>query len=255
VQAPTTANLTGMWSASATDVYAVGGDTIVHSTDGATFTKFGSLAFGTVLNDVWGSSQLGVFAVGGNGPTATMSRYVLRSVDHGATWTPVTIAGFTTTTGSFLMVRSVFVSGSDVWVASDAGLIYHSSDGTNFSQQAAGVTTLGISKIRGIPGKLFALLGSDPGSLIYSTDNGVSWTGMAAGGDSDSEIAGTPNGSTIIITTAGSEGMDISTDKGMTWAPLPTGISPSSSGTGGSFLFADNNIYVATQTGIIHYGN
>src|SRR5262249_3570924 len=161
-----------------TDVYAVGfGGTIVHSADGASFTRYaggGAPPTTTNFSDVWGSATLGVYAAGTDGTSAS-TRVLYRSTDHGPSWSQVNIPGFTGTAASGNALTTVFALGSDVWVAGDRGNVYHSSDGTNFAQENTGVTAYAVVRLRGISGLLIATLGNDPGSYLSSTNNGTTW--------------------------------------------------------------------------------
>ncbi len=255
----TTATLTGVWGASATDVYAVGASgTIVHSTNGTTFTKYaGSNAppASTSFNDVWGSAALGVFAVGTDGAYPNLTRVVYRTTDQGATWAPVTITGFTggTPAGTNALFTT-FALGSDVWVAGDSGNVYHSTDGTTFTQQNTGVTNLGVLRMRGISGLVIATLGNDPGSYISSTNSGVTWMSPTTGvwGSQGYQIAITPDESAIYMFMTSSP-PQVSYDKLATWPALTTVMNPNV--VRGGFAFAGNDVFVVGDTGIIHYGN
>jgi photosystem II stability/assembly factor-like uncharacterized protein len=252
----TTAPLLAVWAASPTDVYAVGGTgTIVHSSNGTTFTKYtgaGAPTATTHLQDVWGSATLGVFAIGGDGSGATATRVVLRSTDHGATWTPLTIAGFNDA-ASHGTGYSVFALGSDVWVAGDAGLVYHSTDGTNFTAQTTGTNAL-ITQLRGVSGHLVALLATDPGTYLSSSNNGATWVAptQPSFNDNATDIAFVPDESSLYVFGAFNPPA-LSIDKGGTWTPLVTAMAGNVMRA--AWAFAANDVYVIGDTGIIHYGN
>ncbi|HEX9105108.1 MAG TPA: YCF48-related protein, partial [Polyangia bacterium] len=255
----TTASLSGIWGASATDVYAVGASgTIVHSSNGTTFTKYAGTnapPTTTTFNDVWGSATLGVFAVGTDGAYPNLTRVVYRSTDHGATWAQVNIAGLTggTPAGTNTLFTT-FALGSDVWVAGDGGKVYHSADGTNFTQQNTGVTNLGVLRVRGINNLLIATLGNDPGSYLSSTNGGTTWTAPTTGvfGSQGNQIVITPDGSAIYMFMTSSV-PQVSYDNLATWPALVTVMNPNS--TRGGFAFAANDVFAVGDTGIIHYGN
>ena len=204
-----------------------------------------------ILNDVWGSTALGVFAVGTtNGTGAT--RIVLRSTDHGATWNPVTIAGFAGAAGTAM---TVFALGSDVWVCGDGGLVYHSTDGTTFTQQTTG-TTAGITHLRGVSGHIIALLGTDPGTYLSSSNAGVTWNAPTAPAFNDAagHLAFVPDESAIYVFGSYAPQV-VSYDKGGTWVPNVTVMNDNAMATGGAFAFAGNDVFIVGRTGIIHYGN
>ncbi|MGZ3430184.1 MAG: WD40/YVTN/BNR-like repeat-containing protein, partial [Polyangia bacterium] len=217
----TTAELTAVWAASPTDVYAVGfNGTIVHSSNGTTFTKY----------------------AGANAPT-----------DHGATWAPVTISGFTGTMASGQTGYSVFALGADVWVAGDSGLIYHSTDGSTFTQQPTSPVNALITQIRGVSGHLIAILATDPGQYISSNNAGATWNvpTMPSFNDNADQIAFVPDESALYAFGAFSP--VYSDDKGGTWKQLYTVMFPNNMTA--AFAFAGNDVFIVGQTGIIHYGN
>jgi photosystem II stability/assembly factor-like uncharacterized protein len=248
------AQLQGVWGASATDVYAVGSaGTIVHSTDGTAFTKYagvGAPPATTFFQDVYGSPTLGVYAVGYDG-TSTTTRVVYRTTDHGASWAQVTITGFTGAAGQLF---TVFTLGSNVWVAGDGGNVYHSTDGANFTQQATGLTSIGITRMRGVTGQIIALLGTDPGTYISTVNNGVSWTMPTTSplNDSPQNVAFTPDQSAVYVFGSFS-GPIVSFDQFATWNFVPTAMNPNA--VRNAFAFANNDVFVVGDTGIVHYGN
>jgi photosystem II stability/assembly factor-like uncharacterized protein len=88
----TTEDLRGVWGSGANDVYAVGGhSTMLHNPDaGHTWTS--QLPTATWdFSSVWGAGANDVYAVGWD--SGNSSSYVLESVDHGATWTPLGVGG------------------------------------------------------------------------------------------------------------------------------------------------------------------
>jgi len=119
LELPKSPALVAIWGSSASDVYVVGAKgTILHSTDGTTFTAQTS---GTKqdLRSVWGSSKADVYAVG-------MAGTIVHTSDGGQTWT--TIAS---KTKQDLYV--VWGTGQkDVWAAGCA--LLHSTDGATFAQ-------------------------------------------------------------------------------------------------------------------------
>lgn len=246
----TTAYLYGVWASSATDVYAVGAmGTIVHSTNGTTFTKYAGTnapPATTTFQDVFGSPTLGVYAVGYDAPSSPM-RVIYRSTDHGATWAPVTVTGLTGAAGELL---TAFALGGDVWIGGDSG-VYHSTDGTTFTQQSTGSA---VTRIRGVTGHLIGLIGNDPGQYITTTDKGTTWTAPAVIGGSDSpqNVAFVPDESAVYV--FGSFGGPlVSNDKLATWAFVPTAMNPNL--VRSAFAFAGNDVFIIGDTGIIHYGN
>ena len=254
----TTAALNGVWAASTTDVYAVGaGGTIVHSSDGATFTKYtgtGAPPSTVNLQDVWGSTALGAYAVGYDTSGTNTARVVYHTTDHGATWAPITINGFTGVFGSGNMLFTAFALGSDGWIAGDSGSVYHTTDGTTFTQQTTGITVLAITRMRGVSGHIIALIANDPGYYISTVNNGVSWTQPTTMplNDSPQNIAFAPDESAIYV-FGSFAGPIASFDKGATWSFVATVMNPNT--TRNAFAFAGNDVFIVGDTGIIHYGN
>jgi photosystem II stability/assembly factor-like uncharacterized protein len=251
----TTADLISVWGSSINDVYAVGNGVIVHSTDGLTFQKYtGILPAMLVLNDVWGGTN-GVFAAGQTGTGATMARVLLHTTTQGASWSAVTISGYTDTMGSGQSAQTTFSLGVDTWVAGDGGKIYHSTDGSNFSAQNSGVTAA-ITRIRGVNGHLLAGLGTDPGAMLESSSGGTNWTPMpgAIFGAAVNRIAPTPSESSIFV-AGPTSGTGVSTDKGGVWGAVTTGIIDELNAVSDVFPFADNDVFLVGDRGIVHYGN
>ena len=259
-QSGTTADLTAVWGASSTDIYAIGAlggaAVIVHSADGQTFTKYaGIFPAGTKLSDVWGSAAHGVYAVGMKGSGPNSQRVVLRTTNQGQAWSEVPIVGFTDTLGSSNLAYSTFSLGADVWVTGTDGLIYHSTDGSNFTAQAAGVGTTSIGRIRGVTGHVIATLGTDPGAFIDTTDAGATWVAHTNVWNSAGDwVAFTPSESTIFVVTPSAQPV-FSTDKGVTWKLLQTGIINEQASITDFFAFADNDVFAVGNNGIVHYGN
>jgi len=253
----TTASLFGVWGASATDVYAVGASgTLVHSTNGTTFTKYAganSPPSTTVFHEVWGSSSA-VYAVGSDGAYPNLTHVVYRTVDHGVTWAPLSITGFTGGTPSGTSVaNTVFAIGSDVWIGAEGGKIYYSSDGTTFNAENTG-TNAAVIQIRGVAGHVLASLGTDPGIYIATTNKGVTWTAPTnpVWGGGGQQMVFVPDESAIYVFGSFLPPA-ASYDKTATWVPLYTAMSPSF--MRGGFAFANNDIFVVGDTGIVHYGN
>lgn len=123
VPSGTVNELDGVWGTSASNVWAVGYETILHY-DGATWSTVasGSALFGIWLFGIWGSSASNIWAVGyAAGGTPAIVHY------DGANWSsvpsPTTEFQYTSVSGT---------SASDVWVAGAGGLMSH-YDGTSWS--------------------------------------------------------------------------------------------------------------------------
>jgi hypothetical protein len=246
-----------VWGASATDVYLAGTNgSLAHSSDGTSFAPYvGSNAPPTTItfNDMFGSAELGVFAVGIDGAYPKMSRVIYRTTDHGTTWAPLSIVGLTDSSNSTNGLNTVFALGADAWIGTDAG-VFHSTDGTSFAQQATN-TTNEIQRIRGIDGMLLATLKNLGGAADYisSADKGSKWTLHTGAWNSFGEqLAIAPDNGTVVVFESVTD-PQASFDKLGTWALLNAPIAPYQAMNG--FAFASNDIFVVGQRGIIHYGN
>jgi hypothetical protein len=121
VPSGTVNNLYVVWGTSASNVWAVGDQTIVHY-DGATWAPVAG-GSGIVLYSIWGSSASDIWAVGSYaGSTGVILHY------DGASWSSV--PSLSTTQLEYTSVSGS--SASDVWVAGSGGFISH-YDGTSWS--------------------------------------------------------------------------------------------------------------------------
>ena len=154
---------------SATDVFAVGGNTIYHY-DGTEWsaTPAGQYTF----YSVWGSSAHDVFAVGSTGRICTMGCYYLPVIYHynGTSWSPMTpylgLSGLNCVWGS---------SATDVFAVGNDGLILH-YDGTTWSQMSSGTT----NPLYGVWGSSSTdVYAVGQGSMLHY--NGSSWSPVQTG--------------------------------------------------------------------------
>jgi hypothetical protein len=260
--APASTYYTGVWGFAANDVYAVGSSgnggspaatVLVHSSDGMTFQKFtgASVPANIAFNDVYGSA-LGVFAVGQDVSVSPAHRAIFRSPDHGASWSAVTITGFTGVSGT---INTVFATDTDVWIGGDAN-IFHSTNGTGFTSQTLPAAALSIVAIRGTSNgnDLWAVEQSMSGDYLRS-NNGGAWT--AATGtwtDIPIHVVVQPDDSAIYVLAADTFQAQVSINKGASWMSLDTRTASELSLNGG-FAFAPNDLFLVGATGIIHYGN
>jgi hypothetical protein len=170
VPSGTVKELDGVWGTSASNVWAVGEETILHY-DGATWSPAagasGSALLGIWLFGIWGSSASDIWAVG----AAAAGTPAILHYD-GASWSSVpspstTESQYTSVSGS---------SASDVWVAGAGGLVSH-YDGTDWSIVPTGTRQPLTSVWASSPSDVWVV--GFEGMFHY---NGTSWapvTGMS----------------------------------------------------------------------------
>jgi hypothetical protein len=166
VPSGTVNELDGVWGTSASNVWAVGYETILHY-DGATWSTVaggsGSTLFGIWLFGIWGSSASNIWAVGFEaGGTPALLHY------DGANWSTVPSPSSSTNYSS--------VSGSSasvVWVADADGFVSH-YDGTSWSIVSTGTTRPLTAVWASSPSDVWAV--GFEGMFHY---NGVSWAPVA----------------------------------------------------------------------------
>jgi hypothetical protein len=186
----------------------------------------------------------------------TTSSGVYRSSDNGAHWTQL-LSGL-----SSYNIYSLFVSGSDIFAGTDAGVCISTDNGSTWTP--AGLSTRTVYSFAAQGGYLFA--GTD--NCVYtSTDNGSTWTPHYSSYTYDAALAFI--GGSLF---AGSQfnGVCVSTDNGSNWtgvnagltyqnvfalAVMPTGPSSANffAGTlnGGVFLSADSGAHwTAVDSGL-----
>ncbi|HMS64442.1 MAG TPA: YCF48-related protein, partial [Ignavibacteria bacterium] len=121
---------------------------------------FGNLCFADGLNSIHTSDGVYVIAAGDQGN-------ILRSLNGGNTW-----AKYTEPSVNF---KSVFISGSNVWLTGDNGKVYKSSTSSvSLTAYNTGVTT-SINSIF-FTDALNGYICGDNGVLYKSVDGGISWT-------------------------------------------------------------------------------
>jgi hypothetical protein len=152
-------SLFGVWGNSGSDVFAVGGATILHY-NGSTWSVMTSGAT-KILYSLWGSSGSDVFAVGEGG---TILHY------NGSTWSSMT-------SGASVYLQSVWgSSGSDVFAAGYAGQIYH-YNGSTWTKMTSG-TIETLYSLWGSSGSDVFAVGNGGKILHY---NGSIWSAMTSG--------------------------------------------------------------------------
>lgn len=152
-------DVTGLWGASANDVWAVGGPFILHRTGSAEWAFEPAPDF-TFLNGVWGSSASDVWAVGEAGTIVH---------NDGGGWSSVHV-------DSALSLNGVGgTSSSNVWaVGNDGALLYW--NGAAWSDQS--FDAISRSTVWGDPSGLAIAVGEGGSAIAW---NGSAWTEMNTG--------------------------------------------------------------------------
>jgi photosystem II stability/assembly factor-like uncharacterized protein len=153
---------------------------------------------------------------------AATSDGMLRSDDRGATWRPILRRSQVALFSMAIDPRSDRV----LYAASLDGGVLRSRDGgatwaPASDSSAPYVNTLAISP--SAPERLFAAESGTNPTIYRSLDSGASWTGVLTV-PSAGEIVVHPTNSSIVLATAGIEGIMMSTDGGSHWSPSNRGL-------------------------------
>jgi len=126
-----------VWGSSANNIFVVGdGGVIWHSSNGVAWSAMNS-GVTDYLYSVWGTSSTNVYAVGGGGSLQTILHY------DGNTWSP-------SYSDSGSLFRAVWgSSANNIFVVGDGDVIWHSSNGSDWSAMASGVPTTNLSGVWG----------------------------------------------------------------------------------------------------------
>src|SRR5437868_5832510 len=222
--------LFGVWGSSASDVWAVGYETLVHYNGTAWSSVTPSLTgTGQVLRSVWGTSASNVWAVGYDSPafTAKILHY------NGASWS--TVASGTTNP----LVSVWGSSASDVWAVGDLGTIVH-YDGTTWSSVST-VASAASDYLRAVWGSSRSDVWAAGGSCLYHY-NGTNWSAVAGPGGGNA-IWGTSLSDVWVA--SGSATLHYN---GSTWSTIPDGRSAPESPSG-IWGTSASNVWAVTTTG------
>jgi hypothetical protein len=213
----TTMDLSSVWGADNSDVFAVGSyGTILHFNGSA----WSTMASGTAANlaGVWGASGSDVFAVGNSG---TILHF------NGSAWNAMT-------SGVAANLAGVWgASGSDVFAVGNSGTILR-YDGSVWSAMTSG-TSANLSAVWGVDNSHVFAVGSSGAILYY---NGSAWSAMASG--TTANLFGVWGASGSDVFAVGGPGTVLHYD-GAAWTPLSSGVAGDLYGvwgTGGSDVFA-----------------
>lgn len=119
----------------------------------------------------------------GRAPVAGVALELAYSDDNGATWTTVVIGA--TLNEGFTLDKSLFIMDYEhIWVCTDAGEVYFSSDGgaTFASQAATGASGANALNSIHFCDKNFGVAVGAADTVIYTEDGGTNWRALAATG-------------------------------------------------------------------------
>jgi hypothetical protein len=224
--------LHGLWGASPTDVFAVGGSGSVSSTilhyDGTAWSAEPSVPASNVLFDLWGVSSSDVHAVGASGTTLHFD---------GTSWSAIS-------SGTSESLHGVWgASGVDVYAVGAAGTILH-HDGTAWGAMTSGSAS-SLSAVWGSSADDIFAVGGGGAILHY---DGTGWSVMSSGTAANlSGVWGTASTNVYAV----GEGSTVVHYNGSTWSSVDIGVAADFTGIHGA---AANDIYVVSSTsGIVHF--
>ncbi|WKZ64965.1 MAG: YCF48-related protein [Flavobacteriales bacterium] len=210
-------NLRAVYFTSATKGWVVGSNETLLTTDdgGATWTGTSSTP-GTDYNDLIFTSPDTGYIVGGGGLTGVIKR----TTNGGQTWSSTTV--------DRILNAVHFISGTKGWACGSRGVIHHTADGINWTQQvAAGSSqTLNLVAIHMLS-EQEGWAGGNPANLKRTVDGGATWTNAPSGtnaGKTGIYFSDSQNGWASTTTPLGGgpcpSGCPLryTTDGGLTWS-------------------------------------
>ncbi len=161
----TSSVLNGICGSSATDLYLVGSNTILHSANGSSWSA-PTTPPPTLMSDLYygcfAVSTTDVYVVGYN--ITNSAGIIYHTADHGATWQPQTISG-TTSVG---IMHSVWASSpTDVYIVGEQGVILHSN-----GQPGGGGPAVFAAQTSGLTKTLWSIWGSGPNDIYIAASGG-----------------------------------------------------------------------------------
>ena len=219
-----TDSLGGVWGSSSNNVYAISGNTILHS-DGINWTVQNSSA----LNALWGSSGTDVFGVGDNG--------LIMHFD-GVSWSPQS-------SGTSYRLNSVWgSSATDVFAVSSNGGIFH-FNGSSWSTQNSG-TSQHLLGVHGSSSSDVFAVGYNGTIMHY---NGTDWSAQNSG---TTELLNAVWGRAVNDVFAAGENGTILHYYGGSWSPQNSGTANNLLALWGS---TNNTVFAGGINGtILYYG-
>lgn len=212
----TTATFRSVFFTSENNGWAVGSyNTLRSTTDGGTTWNTVSSGSSTQeFKDVFFASPTTGYIVGSNGSAG----FVKRTTDGGANWATTSI------TGSPL--ESVhFTSDNEGWACGRLGVIYHTSNGVDWTQQVAPGPNITYNF-----NTIFMLSDTegwacgDPYNIKHTVDGGTTWTGEASGtyaGKTGLYFSSDGSGWATTTSSLGGGQPIRHTSDGTTWTELP----------------------------------
>ncbi len=244
--------LNRVWASSATELFAVGGDTGGWAPTRGTILHYDGSGWSTTqtdheLNGIWGNSSSDVYAVGDYG---TILHY------DGVTWSPMS-------SGTTQALHGVWgTSPSDVFAVGGGwnmypydgnGIILH-YDGSEWSPMSSGTTDWLWGVWGSSPTDVFAVGGwwdeGNYGQIILHYD-GTTWSEMPSGIDDNEwgmfyDVWGSSATDVFVVGLGGILHYD-----GTTWSEMPTGDTRGFSAIWGS---SSSDVYAVGRNGtILHY--
>ena len=215
---------------------------IFAATDDGVFVTTNNGTSWAQVNTGLTSTTVTSFAVSGSnlfaGTTTSISGSgVFLSANNGGNWSKVS-----TSIGSTVNVNGLFVTGSNLFAATEAGAYFTTNSGTGWTQINSGLANTYVYSFAVIGTNLFA---GTKDFVFRSTNNGTSWTAVNTGYTDFYTYALAVNGTTLIAGTNGD--VLYTANNGGSWANGTSGLS---NPRAMAFAIIGANIYVGTADGV-----
>lgn len=127
-----------------------------------------SIAVNTEVQAIWGANDNAVYVASG---TNIFNTKIFITTNQGSSYTQLTTIND--------RVNSIFgTSTTDIYLgvgSSTNGTIWHSGDGTNFTQVYSTSSAGVVNAVWGVSGSVYAACGNSTGFLLHSTNSGSTW--------------------------------------------------------------------------------
>ncbi len=161
--------------------------------------------------------------------------------------------------GYGLQVNSLANIGTDIFVATEGGVLLSTNNGINWTPAENGLNTGTVLEMGVNNTSIFACTWDPRQYVFLTTDNGLNWTTLSTGlTNTTNTIIRTlaVNGSTVFAGTMG-EGVILSTNNGSDWIQVNNGITGKGKWVNcmanrGSYVFAGTDtdgVYISTNSG------